>query len=584
MSKKDLKVNLIKVFTALTAYISILYYNGAIESYRASDFFNMLLIIPIFLLYFKNNKVDKRTNKYSKILGITSGVLFSFNFIVKNIIYINEASLITMHNAMYFILLFTGFSSLFYRLFLIVLPIIKRIDISNNENVNLKKQFIIYLVIILICWLPYFLYSFPGVLTVDSYTQINQIEQNVFSNWYPACHTFLIKIFYSLGKFIFGSSNAGIAIYTIFQMIFLAGCFSLLSTYILKLKYPKWISYIAVAYFAVSPLHATFSVTMWKDIIYGGLSIILILVILKLINSSNKKRTWLLLGVISLLFSLSRNNGIYIIFFLFPFMAIYFKKNIKYAITTFTIVIALFFIITGPIYNNLRISKTPITEALSIPLNQMARVMYKNGNINNKEKSYVSKLMQVDLISNKYSGISADPIKSITNYNIIEENKIEFIKNWASILMKNPIIYVESFLVQTSGFWNESVYDIPIFSPKEYEPISSKYNIKNINLMPKSFNVFFGSLNVFKTPLLQLFYSSGLMFYFLIISFIVLLYRKNYKYWIIYIPLFGVWLTIMIATPVYASARYVYPLFTCLPLLLVIPLINEKNKRKEKFI
>ena len=70
MSKKDLKVNLIKVFTALTAYISILYYNGAIESYRASDFFNMLLIIPIFLLYFKNNKVDLFDNyfKFAKTM------------------------------------------------------------------------------------------------------------------------------------------------------------------------------------------------------------------------------------------------------------------------------------------------------------------------------------------------------------------------------------------------------------------------------------------------------------------------------------------------------------------------------------
>ncbi len=43
-------------------------------------------------------------------------------------------------------------------------------------------------------------------------------------------------------------------------------------------------------------------------------------------------------------------------------------------------------------------------------------------------------------------------------------------------------------------------------------------------------------------------------------------------------PLFGLWLSIMAATPVFCELRYIYGLFTCIPLLIITPIILKSKK------
>lgn len=43
-------------------------------------------------------------------------------------------------------------------------------------------------------------------------------------------------------------------------------------------------------------------------------------------------------------------------------------------------------------------------------------------------------------------------------------------------------------------------------------------------------------------------------------------------------PLFGLWLSIMAATPVFCELRYVYGLFICIPLLIITPIILKSKK------
>jgi len=67
--------------------------------------------------------------------------------------------------------------------------------------------------------------------------------------------------------------------------------------------------------------------------------------------------------------------------------------------------------------------------------------------------------------------------------------------------------------------------------------------------------------------------------FWLILVFAILAIKKvGKKVLYIYVPIFGIWLTMMAASPVYAEFRYVYGAFTCLPLLMLIPYINFKSK------
>ena len=385
-------------------------------------------------------------------------------------------------------------------------------------------------------------------------------------------------LFYNLGKSIFGGANAGVALYVVLQMIFASFIFSVLATYLYKKNIPNVIAYLTVVYFAVSPLHATYSITVWKDIVYGLLMVLIVLNILVFIDNPDSKKHLVYFMILALLSLFFRNNGIYVLIVFIPFMIVYLiinHRQVKGLIVSLGLIILPYFIVSGPVFKLLKVGEAPITEALSIPLNQMARVAYLDGNIDNKEKDYLDKLMDISLVKTSYQQTLADPVKNLTNKEVIDKDRLRFMAVYFTLMPKNLFTYIDSYLYETNGYWSVALVDIPLVGSMEYEPVSSLYNIYHHSLLPHFMDRFFDMTKDFGMPFLQFFYSSGLMFYLLVVSFIISFYKKKNKYWLAYIPLLAVWLTIMMATPIYASARYVYPLFICLPLYLAIPLFKD---------
>lgn len=86
------------------------------------------------------------------------------------------------------------------------------------------------MLVCLLCWLPYFLYEYPGIMSPDS---INQFEQVVsmkpWSNHHPVAHTLCLDFFYHIGRSFTTDINAAISCYTIAQMLlFMAFCIAVL--------------------------------------------------------------------------------------------------------------------------------------------------------------------------------------------------------------------------------------------------------------------------------------------------------------------------------------------------------------------
>lgn len=75
----------------------------------------------------------------------------------------------------------------------------------------------------LLCWLPYFLYQYPGIMTPDSINQFEQVLHVMpYSNHHPWMHTLLIGAFYNLGYRLTGNMVIAMSFYTFFQMCLLA--------------------------------------------------------------------------------------------------------------------------------------------------------------------------------------------------------------------------------------------------------------------------------------------------------------------------------------------------------------------------
>ena len=61
-----------------------------------------------------------------------------------------------------------------------------------------------------------FLADYPGILTEDSISQIEQLLSGVYSNHHPYYHTQLIRLCISAGLRLFGTMNAAVAVYSVF--------------------------------------------------------------------------------------------------------------------------------------------------------------------------------------------------------------------------------------------------------------------------------------------------------------------------------------------------------------------------------
>ncbi|MFR1477806.1 MAG: hypothetical protein ACLSB9_20055, partial [Hydrogeniiclostridium mannosilyticum] len=144
------------------------------------------------------------------------------------------------------------------------------LDDSASVKRPYIKIFLICWLIIFICYLPYFIGLYPGVVSNDSYNQIRQVlSLRAYSNAHPIAHTFLIWVCFKLGHLLSFGNNTCVAIYTLCQMLFMSAVFSYVSTYILRKRAPKWFFIGTVAFFALLPVNGFFAVTMWKDFIFS---------------------------------------------------------------------------------------------------------------------------------------------------------------------------------------------------------------------------------------------------------------------------------------------------------------------------
>lgn len=67
----------------------------------------------------------------------------------------------------------------------------------------------------LFCWLPYYLYQYPGIMTPDSINQLEQILGVIpWSNHHPWVHTLVFGLFYHIGFALTRNMVTAVSVYT----------------------------------------------------------------------------------------------------------------------------------------------------------------------------------------------------------------------------------------------------------------------------------------------------------------------------------------------------------------------------------
>ena len=486
-----------------------------------------------------------------------------------------------------------GFSLFFVSVMMVLLDKAKNIEFNLKEKIPTRKSvllvFFISMICTLLCWLPYFLWRFPADITTDSIEQINQTVGNYpLSNHHPTAHTLVIKFFFMLGRKIFPDSDTkAIAVYTVFQLLALSSAFSYLTATIYKFRIRKTVMLIVWAYYSLLPYHGVYSSTIWKDVLFSAFMVTFSVTLWRiLVSIKNKQKEVPVLEGILLFISgmgvcLFRSNGLYAYVFLFVFIVIFAIKCRKFifsGIIFAALVISL--IIKGPVYASMDVIQPDTIESLSIPAQQIAAVFRNEEDpLTDEQLELLSKVVDVEQISDRYIADISDSIKNLVretdNQDYIKEHKGEFLKLWAEIGLKYPVDYLKAYRDETYGYWYPDV---------RYWVYAGEFRSDNMDIEQKSYiSEKFGEfLDNFrfaykKYYVLGLFWSIGGTIWLLLFSFCVAVVKNKKSLLLPYLTVIGIWLTLLIATPVFSEFRYAYSIFSTLPLFFVIPFFNEEK-------
>ncbi|MBQ9314174.1 MAG: hypothetical protein IJ220_04120 [Clostridia bacterium] len=490
-----------------------------------------------------------------------------------------------------------GISVLYFIVLKILFIKLKNISIKQKVNTKIlgtsKKAFIYCSIILFLSYLPYLLHYFPGLYHIDARDSIAQIVgMKELSNHHPVFYTLYVGIFINIGK-LFNNYNLGIALHSIFQMIMMSFTFSYIMHYMAKLKIDYRLRLITFLLFAFLPMNANYAISISKDTPFTlAMSIMMVCMIRMCLDQNDffkNKKNIIIFTFSCFLVTAFRNNGIYILLILFPILLVYAKKfftqkenkvaPFRQIIISFIVIFSLFTLYRYPLFSILNVKEGSSAEALSIPLQQFARITkYEENHLTNEEKEKINYYLDYDSIATIYNGKISDKVKATFKEENFKKDKLGLFQLYFQLFLKYPRLTMEAFFDNNYGYWYPDVVYWKMFrEPMDLSnSIISSLNIEWTPIVRIDILYYcILALNYANLSFVTVLISPGFMFWMLLICISYMLYRKQKGRFILTIPLLALWLT-CIASPVYAMFRYIYPLYVIMPFLIGI-ILYESN-------
>lgn len=558
---------------------NLVYFNG-------NQIIWLFLCVFIYIIFKQSDKYEgKRLKVCSSILGIllsifqVLGIMTNGNWIVSEVI-------VTKEVVMFMLAKFITYGVIFYNIIKILFSLIEQIDWNKTRKDILKpslKTFIVVALLLFIVWLPYFLNYYPGITSFDTHYQLMQGFGKVpYNNHHPVVHTFIMSSVVKVGHAITGDYNLGIALYVILQMIFCAITLSFVIYYMGKRNINPIIKMITFLCFAFVPFVPQFSIAVWKDVPFAMFMVWLLIGIIEMITKEEKffakKRNLGLFMLITLCVLFFRNNGVYIIILTLPFAIVWKRKYWKQILIILGIPIIFYYIITGPVFTKFNIAKSSSKEMLSIPMQQMARIVkYKGDELSEEDKNIIGQYINIDTAAENYDPTISDPIKNEFNDGTFNQDKLNLIKLYVKLVIKYPGETLEALVGNTYGYYYPEVVTYSIAtgvykSPFEAEQFMNLHEdqIVNIPILDNMIDSIYDK----QIPIVSLIANIGFVFWIVLGIVFYNIYQKRYNYLLMFIPVGVLYLTCL-ASPVSGELRYIYAMFVSLPLFIGFGVQNK---------
>lgn len=459
----------------------------------------------------------------------------------------------------------------------------KAVDkITHVLNITDAQADLAAFLFLLLCWLPVFLAVYPGFFVYDAQDEYIQVATRTFSTHHPLVHVLLLGGIICAVHKLTDSYNLGIACYTVFQMAAAAGVFTFLFTYLRKRKVSRTLRLVSLVWLGMFPTVVMFTLCSAKDALFTLALLLLLICLLELGRDGEAfftSKGWRILFVISgMAMMLFRNNGFYAFLVMIPILILLQKGRRGQLLLLSVCAVAGCLLVNGGLKVAFHADDSEYQELLTVPIQQLARTYkYAPETFSPQDLEMLYEVLDEEALS-LYTPRLSDPVKYRFDNEAFAKDKGRYASLWLRVGMKKPLIYLNAWLMTSYGFWYPdtiiNVYggntvftftykDNSYFGYEVEQPGVRESKIPWLNEVYRKL-----SLEVWKekVPVLSWLFSPGAMFWLYAFLFARLLNNKRYAMLYPFLPIFLVWLTVLLG-PTYLP-RYVLFFWYALPLLL----------------
>lgn len=351
---------------------------------------------------------------------------------------------------------------------------------DSSGAFSFRRDFLAAYAVILAGFLIPFATYYPAIMAYDVIPQLDQIKISGYTTHHPLVHTLMLSVSLKIGELLpfANADRAGLAVYTVVQMLFVAGCFAYVYAFLRKKGVHKYVCYLFVLCAALYPTHGMLAVSITKDTIYGALVMVFTVFVWELVHrAEDAGRGWFCAyTALTVLLLLFRNNSIYAWgVFLIVESIVLFKDRCRCGsgqqrvgrnvIAAHAAALGLYLLLNaGMTAASHATNTTYAREMLSVPAQQIARVTAFHGEeLTQQDKERLGAVWGKDNLPEYVPAIADRSKRDIPN----DPDAIKaFAGEWFSLGLRYPGEYVKAFLLKNKGMWylEDSTYLNDVYS------------------------------------------------------------------------------------------------------------------------
>ena len=430
---------------------------------------------------------------------------------------------------------------------------------------------------LIISWLPYTLTFMPFGVFSDTDSVIRQATgDKVLTNHHPVLYTFMWRAIYKIGNLL-RPGDFYLKLFSILQELAAAAVYAYCIFRLRALNAGRRLIVLSALFFAFVPLVPLYVASLWKDTLFCLALFAYTLWMTGVVRSHEAIYSadkvplshLVSFAVSSLLMIFLRNNGLYIfaassVIILLYLLSKYGPRKLLPLTAVFAVILGFALVITGPVYDRFGLNVDEKVESYGIPLQQAAFIDVTDGQISAQDQAFLDQLIPKESLKEAYTPLSVDGTKWHKDFDseFLNRNPSEFLRVYARLVRDNPVKAVKAYCLATFGFWSTAKT-----TGNGY--ISVRMFIKKHMEQTDYFKKLFGyPIAVILVPRKYISYAA--LFWLVLLMFVILLEKRQYKYLIPFTPALTGWATVMVATPVAFSFRYVYFLFLLQPIFIYL--------------